>query len=78
VLSAAWQCHVHDRHLALKKARYLSLKVTYVYVEIGGSTLLKAGFRVKLPYAYPPYQKRGVVIPSAVAAARMSSAHALR
>jgi Resolvase, N terminal domain len=28
VPSAAWQRHVHDRHRALKKARYLSLKVT--------------------------------------------------
>jgi len=28
VLSAAWQRHVHDHHLALKKARYLSLKIT--------------------------------------------------
>ena len=26
--SAAWQRHRHDRHRALKKARYLSLKVT--------------------------------------------------
>ncbi len=28
VPSAAWQRHVHDRHRVLKKARYLSLKVT--------------------------------------------------
>jgi len=28
VPSAAWQRHVHDRYRALKKARYLSLKVT--------------------------------------------------
>ena len=28
--SAAWQRHVHDRHRVLKKARYLSLKVTQI------------------------------------------------
>ena len=44
VPSAAWQHHVHDRHIALKKARYLSLKVTpeilcFFRVEIPGGFL---------------------------------------
>ena len=39
MLSAAWQRHVHDRHRVLKKARYLSLKVTFAGVNISAKIL---------------------------------------
>jgi hypothetical protein len=42
VLSAAWQRHVPDCHRALKKARDLSLKVTYQGFLFGAKLVICA------------------------------------